>query len=359
MMITALVAGLTWQAAFGQGKITEFKKIDRNTYLLWYDDYENKSVVAEFNSFLMLIEFPNNDSVSREVIQLLKVKFPSKPIKYVSHSHEHSHSSTTFDPFLAQTKAKLITTAHNYESIKSLTKDTADLKNRTILVDSTYLIKDNSNSVEIFILRQADYLTPTKEYIVFYLDKQHTLVSGCLYNKPISYHEIVTQRKNGIKKFITEHKRLNVEKLIPTNTTRKGNFEDICTMSMLDSTLIKGIKPETFVEKMQQKSIEYLYAKEDSLSEEYIKLSRSYDYIVCANYLLTYGDYLRSIAMLKSLAKAFPKDAIIHYFTGYAYEMLNHPTEAIAYYQRYLQMLTDPDTIKEMEERIAQLKKNL
>jgi hypothetical protein len=343
-------------AAYSQTYISEIKRIGDRTQIVWYDRYSNKSVIAEFADFLAVIEFPQVDSLSNELITRLGKEFPKKPIRYVLHSHHHSHSISAFDPFLQRTKARLVTTRYNLEQVKGLTKDTARLMREAIVYQGSYTIKDRTNELRLMEMRQSEYNVPTPEYNVFLFPKQSSMVTGCLYNKPEAYHEVVNDRKKALDLFLKD-KRIAPSSLIPTNTSRSNGFMDICSRATFDSTLAMGIDPVRFMESMHSRKVEYLLASKDSLKAEFSKIPRSYDYIVCANYLIAYGDPLRAIAMLRPLAELYPTESVIPYFTGVCYENMGMKTEAVAHYRRQLALLKDEDEMDEVRKRIASLEK--
>ena len=344
------------QALFAQSKISNIKKVDSNLYLIWYNQYENKSVLAEFNNYLVLVEFPNNDSVSTEMIRKTKELFPTKPIKFVMHSHHHAHSISSFDPFLQLTDAKLITTKYNLHEIMKLTKDTANLFKRSITYDSIYFIKDKMNEIISYNIHQTKYTVPTEEYQVSYFPNQRMMVSGCLFNKPKAYYEIVNARKNALNKIVKDN-QLIVKSFVPTNTSSANGFEDICTSQMLDSGLIKGIDPYLWMNNFQSKSIEYLENSKDSLENDFSKIPRSFDYNVLANGLRNLrNDYSRAIIIYKVLLRIYPKENELYYFIGECYESKGDKIEAIAYYKKYLEKALDENEIKDINEKISKLK---
>jgi tetratricopeptide (TPR) repeat protein len=342
-------------SSFSQSRITETKQIAPHIYVVWLDQYENKSLIAEFDKYLVLVEFPQNDSVSKDLIGNALAMFPKKPIKYVLHSHHHAHSISTFDPFLQLTEATLITTKYNYEEVKNKTKDTFSLKNRTIIYDSAYTIKDKNNEIKLYEILQSKYAVPTKEYNIFYFPSQQLLVSGCLFNKPISYFEVVNARKPALKKFITDN-QLGAKILIPTNTSRASGFVDICSIEMLDTALIKGINPYQFMDNFQSKTIYYLESRSDSLVSEFKKIPRSFDYLVCANGLRSIKkDYNRAIIIYKTLLAIYPKEVDLYFNIAECYESKGAKIEALAFYNIFLSITTNEDDKKETKEKIESL----
>ena len=342
--------------ANSQGFITEFRKSDDRLHLVWYDRCGNKSVVAEFGDFLAVIEFPQQDSLTNELITRLGSEFPRKPIRYVLHSHHHSHSISSFDPFLQRTKARLVTTRYNLGHIKDLTRDTSRLLNETIVYEGSYTIKDRTNELTVMEIRQSEYRVPALEYNVLYFPRQSAMVTGCLFNKPEQYYEVVNDRKTALKRFLID-KGFQPGRLVPTNTTRANGFLDICTGQMLDSTLLHGIDPYKFTERFQSRDVQYLLASKDSLKKEFSRIPRSYDHIVCANYLIAQGEHMRAVAVLRPLAELYPKEAVIPFFIGQCYESMDMRAEAAAHYRRQVGLLTDESEKDEARKRIEAMER--
>lgn len=356
--LTILFALLTLNSVTNAQKgVSDFQKIDNGVYLLWYDQYSNKSVVGEFKDFTVLIEFPQSDSLTYEVIDFLKEKFPKKPLKYILHSHHHLHSISSFDPFLEKTKARLITTDYNFDHIMMMTKDTLELKNRYIRYDSVYQIQDKFNSLVLQAISQNQYLVPTKEYNIFYFTSQQILVQGCLFNKPSTYFEVINQRKTALRDIIND-KGIKIKTLIPTNTSKANEFIDVVPIEMFMESFSKGIDPDEFCNDWQGVPVEALFARSDSIMTVIKKIPRSYDYLVLSNYLIgLHEDYLRAIALLKPLIKIYPSEAEPYERIGYSYEKLGFKLEAIAYYEKFLSLSTDEDDIKEIKKVIEELSK--
>jgi tetratricopeptide (TPR) repeat protein len=227
---------------------------------------------------------------------------------------------------------------------------------RSITYDSTYVIKDKVNEIISYNIHQSSYSVPTKEYQVFYFPKQQMMISGCLFNKPKTYYEIVNARKPALKKIITDY-HLTVEQFIPTNTSRANGFEDLCTAEMLDSALIKGIDPSQWMNNFQSKSIDYLESHKDSLEIEFRKIPRSFDYNVLANGLRNLRkDYSRAIIIYKVLLRIYPKENELYFFIGECFESKEDKIEAIAYYNKYLEKVIDENEINQVNEKISKMK---
>lgn len=342
--------------AVAAGPPLEFRKVADGIYTLTSDAYASKAVIGEFARYLVVIEFPQNDTLVNAIIDEAGTRFPGKPIRYVMHSHHHAHAISGFDPFLRRTRAVLVTSPFNAAEVARLTQDTVALKRRVVLTDSVFTVRDQRNHLVCYVVPQAKYAVPTPEYNLVLFPNQALLVSGCLFNKPLTYYEIVTPRKLALRKFLAD-RQLTVRTLVPTNTTGVSGFEDVCTLEMLDSTLSRGIRPDEFGDALQGRSIEYLESRADSLTDEFRKIPRSFDYLVCANALKnSRKDYNRAIVVYRCLTRLYPQEPDAYYFIGECYELKGYAPEAIAYYERCLPLTKDKADIADVTARIRKLR---
>jgi tetratricopeptide (TPR) repeat protein len=223
------------------------------------------------------------------------------------------------------------------ETIREKTSDTASLAKATILIDTSFSLHDNANEMRVYLIRQSkdEYPVPTKEYMVAYFPRQKVLVSGCLYNKPLTYHEVINQRKPALKRFVLAQ-HLDVQYLIPTNTDSAAGFENVCTMAMLDETLRKGLNPDSVSISLRQLSIEDLENKRDSLVAYFrARLPRSFDLLVLTNTLYQkYKDPNRGIQLAKVAATLFPNDIDVLGLIGDGYRLKRDYVEALAFYEK-------------------------
>jgi tetratricopeptide (TPR) repeat protein len=316
---------------------TDFKEFNENLYLIWHHQYGNKTILAEFDDFLAVVEFPQNDTIVRSIINQATEQFPDKPIKYVFHSHHHLHSASGFDPFIEMTNAFLVTSSYNYEEIKALTKDKLKLEKSYIKNDSIYVLESQSNKLICYVMRQTQYKVPTKEYNLIYFPNQKAVVSGCLYQKPLKYHQVVNDRKLALKKFTTDNDII-AKYFIPTNSTNETGFEDICTIEMFDSTLIVGIKPKEVADYFQSKSLDYLEAKKDSLSKEIKKIPSYYDYYQCGKTLVKRKEYYRALIIFELIPEIYSEFSHnVYLYSGDCYKSIGNVKKAKNYYEKYIE----------------------
>ncbi len=353
-----LLGGLNFSSAQTNLQWTEFKP---HMFLCHIEPYHNKSIIVEFKKFLVLIEAPQNDTIGAALIALCKEKFQNKPIKYLSHSHHHSHSIGSIDPFI-KTGTTLITSPYNFNHIKKLSNDTVALLKKTILLDSLtpFKIKDQMNELNSFVVYQNPdkaYFVPTPEYVLHYLPNNEAFISGCLYNKPLTYHEILTRRKPTLKKIIEDNK-LAVNYLIPTNTTGESKFEDICTFKMLEETLIQGINPFTYTASFNGLSLEYLNANIDSIAIAFDKkIDNNYDLLVLGNLLISaYKDYDRALILFHIAERLFPAKVDNYYYLTDTYWKKGDVAQSKLFLEKGLRFFPNDADLKELEKELFQSK---
>jgi len=121
---------MTYARASAAGAPLEFHRVSDGIYTLTSDAYANKAVIGEFARFLVVIEFPQSDTLAGAIVDEARKRFPGKPIRYVMHTHHHAHSISSFDPFLRRTEAKLVTSPYNFGEVARLTQDSVALKQR-------------------------------------------------------------------------------------------------------------------------------------------------------------------------------------------------------------------------------------
>lgn len=336
-------------------KLDEFRKINDNLYLLWFNKYGCKSVITEFDDYLAVVEFPRDSIVANLIIEKAKQEFPNKPIKYVFHSHHHPHAAASFDPFLKLTEANLVTSDYNYQKLKKLTKDTIGLENRYIKNDSVFTLNSDSNQLVCYSVKRTDYPVSTKEYNMIWLPKQQTIVSGCLYQKPLEYHQVVNPRKVALRDFIKDY-NLDVKYIIPTNTCYETGYEDICTRGMMDSTFRFGVKPELVADYFQSKSMEYLKWATDSLKQEIGKIPSYYDYYQCAKELKRREAFERALVILNLIPEVYEElSHNVYVHAGDCYKSLGEKQKAKAYYEKYISCAVAEFEVEYGKEKIEAL----
>lgn len=321
-------------------------------HVVWYDDLNLKSVVAEFDTFLAVVEVPHDDATARALLGLLREKFPAKPVRFAFHTHHHDHSIGALDS-LAAAGVTVVTTAWNLDQIRNLAGSPATADANVLTIGSTFEVSDGTNTLRAHVLKKDRYEIPTDEYIVVELPAAKALVSGCLFNKPLTYFEVVNTRKTSLAAFLADRK-LDVAWLLPTNSARGSGFEDVCARTMLTETLEKGMKPAEIADRFAARSVEELRADLPALAAEFGKRTpRSYDLLVCGNFMrMKRKDVARAVVMFEVATRIFPKDMDAWYWLGEGRSEAGDLAGARAAYAEALRFATSDDDRKEIQAKL-------
>ena len=324
-------------------------------HVVWYDDLNLKSVVAEFDTFLAVVEVPHDDATARALLAVLRERFPAKPLRFAFHTHHHTHSIGALDPLFAS-GVTLVTTAWNLDQVRGLSGDPARFDRQVLTIADTFELADGSNALRARVIRKTKYEVPTDEYVVVELPGPKALVSGCLFNKPLTYWEVVNTRKTSLAAFLADT-RLDVRWLVPTNSARGSGFEDVCTREMLAETLERGIKPAEVADRLQARTVAALRADLDALTAEFAKKTpRSYDLLVCGNYLKTKRkDNERAAVLFEVATRLFPKEVETWWSLGDACSLAGDKARARAAWTRALELATTDEDRKEIRAALAGL----
>jgi hypothetical protein len=354
LVLCAALVGLFWTSA---SAATPPRMETRwpGVHVVWYDDLNLKSVVAEFDTFLAVVEVPHDDATARSLLALLREKFPSKPLRFAFHTHHHDHSIGALDPLFAA-GATLVTTAWNLDQLRALAGDPARPDAHVLKIRDSFEIGDGTNTLRARVIHKSKYEVPTDEYVVVELPGPKALVSGCLFNKPLTYWEVVNTRKTSLAAFLADTK-LDVRWLVPTNSARGSGFEDFCTREMLSETLEKGMKPAEIADRLQSRTVPELRAGIDALAAEFAsKTPRSYDIFVCANFLkLKRNDLDRSAILLEIATRLFPKEVETWWYLGENWKLVGDKAKAREAWTRALEVATKDEDREEIRTALAGL----
>jgi Metallo-beta-lactamase superfamily len=221
------------------------ESIGKNLSLISLKHLDNKMLLAEFQTYIVLFEAPKDAKTCQEVINLVKKQFPNKPIKYAAFSHHHPDHAGGFSAFV-QNNTQLITTKGNVPYFEKLLKTTHTLKPentissakmsvKTIASKDSLTIKDQDN--EVIIYERGENTDHVQEYLWFYFPKQKILFVGDLV---VFYQEgIVDQAERAYSVYkIIKDKKLDVEKIY-TAWPLEGQ-KSFGTMQDLKASLIKN-----------------------------------------------------------------------------------------------------------------------
>jgi hypothetical protein len=329
-----------------------------SVHLVIFEDLRLKSVVAEFDRFLAIVEAPGDDATARELVALLRQRFPGKPLRFAFHTHHHDHSLGAVDA-LVDAGVTLVTTPWNLAQARERSSRPATLDRSALVVGDGFTIDDGLQRLRARVLSTSRYRVPAEEYVIIELPESKILVTGCLFNKPLTYWEVVNGRKLALAQFIADE-RLSPEWLVPTNSTREAGFEEVATVSMLAETLDKGLRPEQVADRLATIAPETLWSSVDAFAQEFgARAHRSFDLIVCGNYLMQLrADFERAAFLFHVAAKLHPREADPLWFLGKAWAGLGDQAKAREAWAAALHLADDEETRALINDALNGLKRD-
>jgi hypothetical protein len=227
-------------------------------WFMYYDSSKSKSTVVEFDAFLAMIEVPVKDQGGNarvleehaeggeKALRTLRERFPSKPLRYVIHSHWHPHSISSVKPFL-ENGTTLVTTRENFARLREFVDSAtaAGHAGRIAFVEGDSLvIEAPGNRIVVHRFTQKEYPNaPTADYLYSYLPKYNYLHCSCMYNKwtggPVEGRELLTGREEDIGRFL-EARGLAPASLIRLTVEKEG-MNDLQPYEGLKDVLAHGI----------------------------------------------------------------------------------------------------------------------
>ena len=193
-----------------------------------------RSVAVEFRDHIVLIEAPNNEMTTTNIIAEVKKAIPNKPIKYVVNTHTHFDHSGGLRAAVAE-GATIITHESNkglYEKWFGNTRtlvmpdrlSQSEKKARFEYIGEKKVLKDETNTVELYHLKGVAH---AEDIIVAYLPKIKTVVEADAFNAPAP-NAPVPQTINGFEKqFASEMDRLKIDytTIVPIHQPAGGDRE--------------------------------------------------------------------------------------------------------------------------------------
>lgn len=312
----ALALALAVPAAAAEANVDPLTPLADHCWTYLHADHGAKSVVAEFASFLVVIESPGDEAAARAMLDDLAAAFPDKQVRFLLHTHHHGHSLATIDPWLAR-DVTVVTAPANADRLAKRTANPERFRRAYLPATQGLILADDLNRLVVHVIEDDEYDVPTAQYVNIEFPAQQVMVTGCLYNKPLGQHAVVNQRKPALRRYLAEHAP-DVITLVPTNTCGARGYEDVCTVAMLDATLAEGLHPEAVADRLAAMSLEEIAAQMDDLAAEYRgRVFEAYDLLVCANTLRRVRhDGERAALLAEAATRAFPDDVSAAYWLG-------------------------------------------
>lgn len=215
-----------------------FIKIDEKLGIVALEHLNNKALVAEFESYLVIFEAPRNVEAGKAIVNFLKEKYPNKPVKYLAVSHHHPDHAGGLNAFV-DIGANIITTPGNEAFFNKLlhtphtlkAENTVKIKQasfKMVAPKTIFDLADSFNAVKI--IEAGEGTDHVKEFLFYYFPQQKLLFVGDLVLFPDDGVMDQSQRALSVYNLI-KTQQLNVEKIYTSwplhNQRSYGTLEDL------------------------------------------------------------------------------------------------------------------------------------
>lgn len=202
--------------------LQSINKFTGNTVTVTVGGYNVLGVA--FKDFIVVVEAPGGDAVSRQVIQQIKEIFPGKPIRYVVVTHHHDDHSAGVRTYVAE-GATLLTTPDNRRYFESMVKSrfsiSPDLlsqnpkppKMEFVEKQGKRVFSDGEQTLEIYDIGAGPH---AEEMLVAFLPGEKIIFQGDLLNNSPNGEPTVNETTVHFAKWLDD-KKLNVERVIPVH----------------------------------------------------------------------------------------------------------------------------------------------
>jgi glyoxylase-like metal-dependent hydrolase (beta-lactamase superfamily II) len=177
-----------------------------------------RSVAVEMKDHIVLIEAPQSEMTTSNILAEVKKTFPEKPLRYVVNTHSHADHSGGLRAAV-DAGATVVTHELNKPLFEKWFSNPRTLlmpdkmaqsekKAKFEYMGEKKVLKDSMNTIELYHLKGV---THSEDMIVAYLPKIKTVVEGDAFNAPAA-NAPVPQNINGLEKlFASELDRLKID----------------------------------------------------------------------------------------------------------------------------------------------------
>lgn len=335
------------------------KPIADHLWTYTHAEEQSKSVVAEFATFLAVIESPGDEATARAMLDDLAAAFPDRSVRFLLHTHHHGHSLAAIDPWLAR-DVTLVTAPDNIERVRDRSANPERFEHAVLRATQGLTLGDGTNELILHVLDKDDYPVPTDQYTLIEFPRQKLLVSGCLYTKPLTYHGVVNTRKTSLRDYLA-HSALDVDRLVNTSSCEARGDEDVSSLATFRATLEQGLRPEKIAARLTGMSLEEIDAALPALTTELsARTERPYDLLVCANHLRREAkDLPRAEKLFRLTAMAFPDDARSAYYLGMVRLEMGEEAAAQTAWDRCLDLCDGSEEREDWTESMAKARERV
>ena len=158
------------------------QQVAEGTWSISMNDVESRSLVVEFADHLAVIEVALSSANGERIVDTLKRKWPSKPIRYVLFSHHHPHYLGGLRALLAE-GATVVTTPGNEAYVRRIAEYPFTLRPdrfaraprpvRVLPFPARIELSDSTNRLVAFNIGTRS--NHTDEFVLFWLPRQRAL----------------------------------------------------------------------------------------------------------------------------------------------------------------------------------------
>lgn len=189
-----------------------YNKFSDNIHLLELKHTDDKVLIAEFETYLIVAEAPMNSKNGELIISKAKELFPNKPIKYFAFGHYHPHYIGGIRAFV-NNGTKIICSELNKEYATYLSKtkhslipDKQELNKKEIqieLIKDKLIYSDNKNELQIYFIGEKS--AHSNDYLIYYFPREKVLFQDDLvWIKSDGDIEKASKRQAGLYKAIID-----------------------------------------------------------------------------------------------------------------------------------------------------------
>lgn len=197
------------------------EKINNKLTFINFKEANLRSLIVEFEKYLLVIEAPLNPKNGELLFNEIKKIYPNKQVKFFTFSHHHQHYTGGIREFI-HNEVEIIQVEENNEYIDYLANSDHSLNPDNLFYSKKKLkytsykdslkIKDSYN--EIIFYQLGDKSSHTKDYTFFYFPDEKIIFLGDLIflNQDISKRRGASLREEGIYYFLKDN-NIDVNKI--------------------------------------------------------------------------------------------------------------------------------------------------
>jgi glyoxylase-like metal-dependent hydrolase (beta-lactamase superfamily II) len=168
----------------------EFSTISPTLDLVKIASQNNKVLIAKFADYIALFEIPQGIDLNLQLMEELKKRYPTKPLRYLFVTHHHPDHAGGIRAYANQSVTlittqgnkeyfeKLLATTHSIGSAEMMGDEPPKLRMEFVPLAGDKLVKDKFNEVISYEIGATT--SHTSEHLAFYFPKSKILWTGDL-----------------------------------------------------------------------------------------------------------------------------------------------------------------------------------